>query len=376
MKESFVLTISPRYVPDWGKWEAFRELMQNSIDRENEQPISEIIFTYNPTQQRITIGNKRSALDRKTLILGEGDKANNEDAIGKYGEGYKLALLVFLRLGTRIRIRNLDEVWAPKIKYSDQFQTDLLTIEAIKTKPTDNLLFELDGITDTDYREFKKNCLYLNPPAEKITTSKGDILLDEGLRSKVFVEGLFVYQFPESDKIRYGYDMKARWLNLDRDRRKIESFNVLWEVAQMYASLDSTYANLIYNLEKEEWRDIDYLSSHRRGKGNPLYDALCTMHYADFLAKYGKHAIPVGSEQEADFIKEKYNNLMPVLLKTTKYRYVTDSASYSTSTKGNIPKEETPYSLSKAAIIKFKEARDVMLKEFLPMTKNWCKRYI
>jgi hypothetical protein len=94
MKESFVLTISPKYVPKWSKWEAFREVMQNIIDRKRELEAAEIIFTYNPVQQRMTIGNRLSYLERKTLILGETTKLDNEDMIGQYGEGYKLALKV------------------------------------------------------------------------------------------------------------------------------------------------------------------------------------------------------------------------------------------------------------------------------------------
>lgn len=380
VKESFVLTISPKYVPDWGKWEAFRELMQNVIDRKNELASAEIIFTYNPTQQRITIGNKLSYLDRKTLVLGETTKLDNEDAIGKYGEGYKLALLVLLRRGVRVRIRTANEVWAPAIKFSEQFQTELLTIKVIDAKLTDNLLFELDGITTEDYRSFQQNCLFINPPVNKISTPMGNILLDEQLRGKVFVEGLYVCTFTEQEKIRYGYDMKPRHLNLDRDRKKVNSFNLLWELGQMYNYLDSTHASMIFNLQQEKWRDCEYYEQHSRGKGNPLFEALCSMHHDAFLAKYGKCAIPVKNEEEANFIREKYNDLVPIVVQAIEYRYVTSSAAYSGSTKSQVVKESTPYSITKDSIskilsgAKFKEARDGMLKSFLPLTREWKKR--
>lgn len=379
-KESFVLTISPKYVPDWGKWEAFRELMQNVIDRQHELASAEIIFTYNPIQQRITIGNKLSYLERKTLILGEGTKADNDDAIGKYGEGYKLALLVLLRHGVRVRIRTGNEVWAPSIKFSEQFQTDLLTIKVIEARPTDNLLFELDGITAEDYRIFQKNCLFLNPPINKITTTMGDILLDEVLKGKIFVEGLYVCDLDEKEKVRYGYDIKARHIHLDRDRKKVDSFNLLWEIGQMFASLDATHAGMIYNLQKEGWRDCLYYTQHSRGKGNPLYEALCTMHYHEFIDRFGKTAIPVKNQEEANFIKEKYNHLLPVITDSVQYQYITNSAAYTVSSKSGVVKETTPYSIAKDAINKIlsgkenKEARDKMIKEFLPLTREWMKR--
>jgi len=119
MKEEFILTLSPKYIPSWGKWEAFRELMQNVIDRKHEYEKAEIIFNYNTQKQRIVIGNKFSVLDKKTLVMGETTKANDDEMIGQYGEGYKLAMLVLLRLGTRIRIRTSNEVWAPEIKFQE-----------------------------------------------------------------------------------------------------------------------------------------------------------------------------------------------------------------------------------------------------------------
>jgi hypothetical protein len=161
-KEEFLLTISPKYIPAWGKWEALRELMQNVIDRYNEEPRAEIIFTYSPLKQRLIVGNKFSLLERKTLIMGETSKADNDSAIGKYGEGYKLALMVLLRLGARIRIRTAGEVWAPIIKYSEQFETDLLAIGVIKSKvASESLLFEIDGITQDDYKELLDGLLPL-----------------------------------------------------------------------------------------------------------------------------------------------------------------------------------------------------------------------
>lgn len=379
-KDVFALTISPKYVPDWGKWEAFRELMQNVIDRHNVYDAAEIIFTYNPIQQRITIGNKLSCLERSTLVLGETSKTNDGVSIGKYGEGYKLALLVLLRLGVRVRIRTANEIWAPEIKFSEQFQTDLLTIKVIDARMSDALLFELDGITPEDYRNFQQKCLFINPPVNKIVTPIGNILLDEQLRGQVFVEGLHVCTFIKDDKVRYGYDMKANHIDLDRDRKKVSAYNLLWEVGIMFAGLDATYATMIFNLQKEEWRDCYHYDTHCRGKGNPLYDAICSMHHDDFIAKFGKNAIPVRTQEEADFVKEKYNDLNPVVTSTVEYRYVTESAAYSTGTKTAVVRESTPYTITKDAINKIlsgkerKEARDLMIKEFLPMTREWKKR--
>ena len=104
------------------------------------------------------------------------------------------------------------------------------------------------------------------------------------------------------------------------------------------------------------------------------------MHHDAFIAKYGKCAIPVKNQEEADFVREKYNDLVPIIMHTVEYKYVTESASYSVSTKVHVVKETTPYSIAKDHInkilsgAKHKEAREAMLKEFLPLTRDWKKR--
>lgn len=380
-KETFILTISPKYVPAWSKWEAFRELMQNVIDRKNEFEPAEIVYKYDSIQQRIIIGNKLSSLSRSTLILGETSKTGNRDLIGQYGEGYKLAILVFLRLGVRVRVRTGNEIWAPAIKYSDQFETDVIVIEVIKTGMyTDTLMFELDGITDNDYSVFSLNCLYLSPALNKISTSMGDILLDESMRGKIFVEGLFVCSFFEKEKIRYGYNMKARYLELDRDRRKVSTFNLTWELGRMYNLLDSTYAGFIFNLQKEEWKDCEYYNQHRVSENSSLYQALCTLHHDEFLAKYGKAAIPVQTEAEALFIKEKYNDLVPVVTPYVIYKFITASNTYQSSTKRNVKTEETPYSIVEKTVKKvlrgkeYDKIREKLLNTLLPLAREWRRR--
>jgi hypothetical protein len=246
--------------------------------------------------------------------------------------------------------------------------------------PTDNLLFELDGITSEDYSLFKKNCLFLDPPQSKISTTYGDILLEDEYRSRLFVEGLFVCDFNEKDKIRYGYNMRAPYLSLDRDRQKVGTFNLLWEVGRIYASLDSTYANLIYALENEHYNDVMYYRSHMSNQSNALYKALCSLHYNDFVAKYGKNVLPVKSNEEANFVREKYNNLNPVILETVRYEYITSSDAYIASRKAKVPTEETPYTIIKKIVMKYligkdhKELRDKIIAELLPLARSWKMR--
>lgn len=42
----FELTISTNYVPDWTYVEALRELFQNALDQQTENPANKMLFEY------------------------------------------------------------------------------------------------------------------------------------------------------------------------------------------------------------------------------------------------------------------------------------------------------------------------------------------
>jgi len=374
--KKFTLTLSPKYVSKWDKWEALRELMQNVIDREYEHCDAGQFVKYFPEKQRLVIGNRHTGLEKRTLLMGETTKADNEYLIGQYGEGYKLAFLVLLRNGCRVRIRTGSEVWAPGIEFSKEYGADIMAVKVHSMKFSEDLTFEVNGIDKKTYNEFCRKCLHLNEVESKISTDIGEILLDNKFRGQIFVEGLFVCQFPNERKIRYGYNMKAKYIELDRDRKKVDTFNLFWEISRMYAKIDSTYASMVQKLIKENYTDICHLQNHT-SKNNPLYKAICELTYEDFFAEHGKKAIPVKNQQEADFVKQKYNDLTPIVIKKdTVYKYITDSPSYSRGSKRNVPREETPYSMVKGFMRKHKKIMskkitEAFKKELLESAREW-----
>ena len=97
----YELSISADYVPEWGVVEATREFFQNSIDEQTRDGSNKMFFNYDSETQVMRIGNKHSDLDIKTLLFGVTTKAKDSEMIGNHGEGYKIATVVFLRLGDR-----------------------------------------------------------------------------------------------------------------------------------------------------------------------------------------------------------------------------------------------------------------------------------
>jgi hypothetical protein len=212
------LTISPQYVSNWGVWEAIREVLQNVIDNNR----NEHIFNYDAPKQILTIGNKDTVLEKQTLLLGNSTKRDDKSKIGKYGEGYKLALLILARLGKRVVITNGSEIWHPKIINSRKYNSELLVIDIERVKSKGKQLeFKIHNISKQEFEEVMNKVLIYSDEINKIDTPYGEILIDDKYRRQIYVEGLYVRTMTECENMRYGYNIKAKYLELDRDRMRV-----------------------------------------------------------------------------------------------------------------------------------------------------------
>ena len=100
------LTISSSYVPNWTIFNAIRELVQNALDQEFVDANNTMNMQYDEDKCELTISNKNSSLTTNTLLFGSTSKANDENQIGQFGEGYKIATMVLLREGKNITFYN------------------------------------------------------------------------------------------------------------------------------------------------------------------------------------------------------------------------------------------------------------------------------
>jgi hypothetical protein len=65
-------------------------------------------------------------------LLGTTSKAGNKDAIGSFGEGYKIAMLVLTREEYIVEIDNGEKRWTPEFEYSRKYDEELLVIKETK----------------------------------------------------------------------------------------------------------------------------------------------------------------------------------------------------------------------------------------------------
>ena len=233
---TFNLTINPNYVPSWtDSWEALREFVQNGLDAADKG--YEFSATWTPNL-KLKLINRGAKIDRKHLLLGATTKADDPDARGHFGEGFKLALLVLARNNVGVKIKTGGETWTPKIVHSKEFGSDLLQIVTAPCKDDGNTTVIVEKVTKESWDALKLRIIPLrDKKPQRIQTEYGDILLDPADKGRVFVKDINVFV---DSKLSYGYNFKN--LKLDRDRKMANVWDLEWEVKKVMQEAVATGA--------------------------------------------------------------------------------------------------------------------------------------
>lgn len=357
----FELGMSIDYCSTWGVVEAIREIFQNALDAQTANPDNEMYFKYDQDKETLFIGNKKGILGTNTLLLGTTSKAGNNNFIGKFGEGYKVATVVLLRLGKKVTVYNgnANEIWTAHTINSRRYNAKVAVFDIENTqsvadkvkellnlgisgnsskKKTYNLVFSVSGITADEYKEIVYSNLYLQefqeiPDNEKKTRYvksiyDGDkvcrILTDESQSGRLYVGGLYV---TTSKRAKFGYDFSPNMVTLDRDRGFIDNMDLQWLCSK--ALLMSNNSKLIEEA-KDSW-DGEYIrvfASNRMDEKN-ICEAIqpsCDKECNAFYEEYGDDAVAVTDTNEFNSLKKKGVNA--VMTTERQYFYVTNSSSY------------------------------------------------
>jgi len=325
----YELSLSPTYVPDWGVVEAVRELFQNAIDQQVTVEGNEMFFNYDGVST-LSLGNKNSILEAKSLLMGSTTKKDDARTIGQHGEGYKVAILVLSRLGKIVTFYNYGakEVWRPRLVNSRKYGTQILTFfvdkkYAWQSVPDHNLTITVEGIKPDEYEAIVESNLHLQDVGAVIDTPKGRILEDEKYTGKIFVNGLFVCNYPQYN---YGYDFMPQFIKLDRDRKLVSDFDLQWLSSLMWSGAKEP--EKLVKLAKE-------------GKVDALYSG-CQYHYLEtqdtnaydvayktFKEEHGDNAVPVSKQEEMETLGSGYK---AVIVPETYQQLITKSSKYETPT--------------------------------------------
>ena len=308
MSKTIDLPIATTYVKDWGLTEAIRELFQNALDSDGE------MYHHFNAEGVFTLASCGVVIPRSSLLMGYSDKP--EGSIGQFGEGYKLACLVLLRLGYKVTIRNGNEVWTPRIKKSRKFGADILAID-IAPAPESSLIFIVSGLSLEDVAAITHSNLTL--------TGENEFGVLKGRPGKVYVNGLFVCIVEE---IKYGYNFKPSEIILDRDRRMVRSFELQWSTSKLWARLANDRPEDFVELVESGAPDVQHVVSHTAASKSTLVTTA-------FRKKHGDNAIPIVNEFDA----ARYKGYKTVIVPEVHRALIKYDEPTSTSEKSKTPRE-------------------------------------
>lgn len=324
----YELGMSLDYVSNWTIVDAVREIFQNSLDEEIQNPENKWYFDYDEEAEVLKIGNKLSRLSTKSLLLGNSSKRNDNATIGQHGEGYKVATIVLLRNGCSVNVYNYNEkeIWKSKIIKSRRYQQDIGVFDveslgAFKSAQSHNLIFEITNINKEAYEAIKESNLWLQDDLGEVIESKGygRVLKDDKYAGKVFVKGLYVCK---KEHLVYGYDLEPHLIELDRDRGLVDSFNLQYRLGNLI--IHTKDMNFIKEI-RSKW-DGHYIHCFDY-YGSPDITEVYDDALKKFTDKYGEDAIPCTDTDSFNRLKKRGFNV--AMVRENEKYYITRSSNYS-----------------------------------------------
>lgn len=320
MEECYELSLMPNYVSDWTFCDAIRELIQNGTDQEIIDKSNTFSLTYLRYENKLILRNEKSFLKINTLLLGSSSKSNNNEVVGKFGEGYKIAALVLNRLGKKITIYNNEnnEIWESRFKDSEKWHEKVLSFYISKNETCDSGLdIIVDHVSEAEYARLKDVWLELNHVPCRIKTEYGEILLgEEGdfnpFSGKVYVNGLSVSY---SGELEYGYNFKPQYITLERDRKSCNNWDAKVITSKMICeamvkgSLSIKQVGALVIKNADDIYQLDVIDG-----GNP--DKVKRLLIEEFDRQNPtSYSIPVSTQEHADIVRRYGGN--PVIVPQT-----------------------------------------------------------
>lgn len=356
------MTISTNYVPGWRTWEGIRELVQNAFDREREDSpgvdLASRVWSrypstieYNKDEETLVISSPDTKLERRTLILGEGTKAEGGTTIGQHGEGYKLAIIALLRSGHTVEIANGNERWVPSFIDSKKLHAEVLRIEFQKgTTGECALTFRIGNVMTDQWETVKRNVRRLHEGGEEFRGDGGWVLTDDSERGRLYVGGIYVTNLDSA--FMYGYDFDPDKLHLDRDRSTVDSFNLQWECGNIHATTGQKGLDVLVSAVLEDSPDVRRIPSVAVEALDKISDTV----YTSFREKHGDRAFPVSYQWEVSEMVARYRNVRPVIVGDTMRQTIVRAQGFRDWITGQEEKEiETPESILRAFLERYRE---------------------
>jgi hypothetical protein len=276
----FTLPISPDYIAHWGLWEAVREIYQNALDEASLDKECEAKIDYFEDSRELHITTSKGYLSPKSLVLGKTSKRDDKTQRGKFGEGYKLALLVLARLNHATDVFTGEERWETVIEHDSTFDSPVLNVYVSPYAASFGTAFIIHDVGPNNWKIIQEN---IRPASEFFDT----VLEGEREKGRIYVGGLYVTTVK---RYHCGYAFRPGVVKLDRDRGMIDGFDLAYETSRLWTSRGHS-ARLSELLEAEA-PDVEYVDAHV-SEGSQFASA----HYGYYLSRHG-NAVPVSNQEE------------------------------------------------------------------------------
>jgi len=352
----YELPINREYVRHWGMVEAVRELIQNALDSQSP-------FQWEFDGDTLRITSKFATLTPSSLLLGTTTKAEDGDAIGSFGEGYKIAMLVLTRDEYSVTIYNGNVVWSPEFRLNKKFGAETLhIIETAATESNSGVTFEVSGLTHSDMDEIKQSCLLMQDfIGEFKLTRYGEILLEQ--KGRLYVGGLYIC---DTD-MDYGYNIKPEYLKLERDRQTVNSFDLTLRTKDMWFDINDP--DRVAELMEADCPDL-----YRADWGTPdVVEAAC---YKLFQEKHPNAIIADSNDELKRMVAKGMTNT--VYLGGRSFGSAVKSSYGYTSTEKSVLVKASPhneleefYENNKKYM---KRAAQVLFKKLIEVSKHWVNK--
>lgn len=232
------------YCSDWTAIEALREIVQNAMDKTND-------YSCVINDKVIKITNDGGPLDPSVFSMGVSVKGHN--SIGKYGEGFKIAMLVLTRLGHDPIIYTGDLAVTGIFGEHEFTGVETFKLDITKRERFVNGVEFICDIKDIDLAELKtKITPFDEQPLPKVRNKVEILYTRPGM---LYVNGLFVCKDKD---LSLGYNFAPDSITLNRDRNMVDG--TIHQLAKYYGALGKSHAETIFNLVENEARDVAWLS--------------------------------------------------------------------------------------------------------------------
>ncbi|WP_312697088.1 hypothetical protein [Sphingobacterium mizutaii] len=282
------------YLSNWSITEALREVYQNFLDYgEYTEDIRHLGGI-----DKVSVSNAWQPESLDFLRIGN-SKKNNVNAIGKHGEGLKMAFLILLREGYKSSIITQKyEIWPDTYVDSEIGECFCLRYEEHGLDPS-NVMFTITFECDqSEFESFKANII-----------TADDVIFDDNYFGQIvnkqagmiYSGGLFV---TKAEGIGKAYNIRPHHLPLDRDRSVPRSFDLSYAASKINQSQgkittkdlsfsDALYIDSVPEVTKKKLKavqvgnSIKYTYKDEKGKSQILTNSNleATLHKDSFFQR-------------------------------------------------------------------------------------------